>query len=494
MNNLMENYIQSYLHRRQATLRLVGALSVLALLVATGVFWQLHHTGIAMTNQVDCGLEEHTHGDECYTTVLSCALEEGEDSIVNAVYEETTVLVCSMDESEGHTHDDSCYDEEGVLTCTETESAGHTHTDSCYSTEEVLVTEEQIIPGHTHDDSCYTTALTCETPEHTHDISCLADLTADVESADDWKATLPEQTGNYAEDVVAIAQSQLGYTESTANFILSDDGTTRKGYTRYGEWYGLPYGDWCAMFVSFCLHYAGVPEEDFPEAAGVYAWIESLKELEIYADAEDYTPRAGDIIFFDSNSDGKADHVGIVEALELDEDGEIVAIYTIEGNYSDSVAENKYDPDDTIIVGYGILPEAEETVTQPGEEEDFSETVTYTATADGAAVTVVAPLGALPEGAELSVVLIEESSEAYSEAAEAIGFDGSQEDAGLVVLDITFILNGEEVEPTEAVQVTIDAAQLIPEAVDLTTVEVQHLEQTENGVEAVLVAAADDIK
>jgi hypothetical protein len=31
-----------------------------------------------------------------------------------------------------------------------------------------------------------------------------------------------------------------------------------KGITRYGQWYGDAYGDWCAMFVSFCMNNAGI--------------------------------------------------------------------------------------------------------------------------------------------------------------------------------------------------------------------------------------------
>ena len=74
-----------------------------------------------------------------------------------------------------------------------------------------------------------------------------------------------ELTGIWAEDLTMIAETQIGVKESTANFTLSENGE-RKGITRYGQWYGEPYGDWDAMFVSFCLNYAEVPYNSVPRA------------------------------------------------------------------------------------------------------------------------------------------------------------------------------------------------------------------------------------
>lgn len=62
-----------------------------------------------------------------------------------------------------------------------------------------------------------------------------------------------------------------------------------------------------------------------------------------------YTPKAGDIIFFDwKNSDGIADHMGIVEKVDSN------YIYTIEGNNGDACKECKYKVTDKKILGYGI--------------------------------------------------------------------------------------------------------------------------------------------
>ena len=84
------------------------------------------------------------------------------------------------------------------------------------------------------------------------------DEDADVEGYGTWSALFASMpfTGNWADDLVAIAVSQIGYHESYANYAVSESGQ-KNGYTRYGDWYGFPYGDWCAMFISFCMHYAG---------------------------------------------------------------------------------------------------------------------------------------------------------------------------------------------------------------------------------------------
>ena len=87
----------------------------------------------------------------------------------------------------------------------------------------------------------------------------VSDPEADLEDEDLWDlmfAYLP-LSGNWADDLVLVAESQLGYTESAENFdaVLNEnkDGYDRFGWTRYGAWYGYPYGDWCATFISFCL-------------------------------------------------------------------------------------------------------------------------------------------------------------------------------------------------------------------------------------------------
>ncbi len=237
----------------------------------------------------------------------------------------------------------------------------HQHDESCQ--EETVVCGEEEDPEHTHTEACYETTLTCEMPEHTHTADCLMDETADVETAADWEATLPPRGGTGAADVVAIAQSQIGYTESRKNFRVAEDGGTHMGYTRYGAWYGNPYGDWDAMFASFCLNYAGISQEAFPISAGAYAWTAALAERGLYADTQTYQPAAGDLLFLDRDGDGRADYVGVL--AQKDEENGIFAM--IAGDSHDAVEELTVSRGQ--VLGYGVVA-GEET---PPLEEEFTE-------------------------------------------------------------------------------------------------------------------------
>lgn len=54
------------------------------------------------------------------------------------------------------------------------------------------------------------------------------------------------------------------------------------------------------------------------------------------------------IIFFDWESDGETDHVGIVEKVENG------IVYTVEGNSGDSCRINQYPVGHSQIYGYGV--------------------------------------------------------------------------------------------------------------------------------------------
>ena len=297
-----------------------------------------------------CGMQEvaaHTHTDACYTVFVSygCGMEEIAEHVhTDECYITTAISYgCGLEEAAAHTHGDACYTTADVCTLPETE--GHTHSDSCYRTIYECGLDAQ---EHIHTESCYAPpALICELEEHEHTLACYSNPAADLESPSAWEATLPDTlTGIYTEDLLTVARSQLGYTESSRNYIVDDSGKL-KGYTRYGDWYGIPHGDWCAMFASFCLHYAGV--EEFPLEASCPKWEEILREKNLYKDPSEYIPKAADLIFFDWNENDILDHVGIVEEV-VDTD-----VIVIEGNSNDCVEKNKYELHDSRIAGYGVL-------------------------------------------------------------------------------------------------------------------------------------------
>lgn len=309
--------------------------------------------------------EGHTHGTACYESLLTCELsEEPAHQHTDACYEMLSVLICGLEDGAILTASTDTTEPERELICTEPVAQVHTHGDSCYvSTEEdPLTCTLPADENHTHSAICYGTwELICGKEEHTHDLLCQNDPEADVETEADWIATFADVTltGEWDEDLLSIARSQLGYQESTRNYEVMEDGETIKGYTRYGDWYGMPYGDWCAMFVSFCLNYAEIPQNAIPYEANCPGWIEALQnpDYDLYQPAGEYTPVPGDLIFFDWEEDGTADHVGIVTEIIPATEEEPAKIKTIEGDMGDRVAEQEYDMDDVVILGYAKLPE-----------------------------------------------------------------------------------------------------------------------------------------
>lgn len=139
--------------------------------------------------------------------------------------------------------------------------------------------------------------------------------------------------GNAA--MVAVAQSQIGNI----------------GGAPYWSWWGLNYRvEWCAIFVSWCADQCGYLDAGvLPKMEGVRPYVDWFIERGQWQ-GRDYEPSPGDIIFFDWESDGLADHVGIVEKVENG------FVYTVEGNSGDVCAERHYTLRVAPIFGFG-LPE-----------------------------------------------------------------------------------------------------------------------------------------
>ena len=237
----------------------------------------------------------------------------------------------------------------------------HQHNEEC--TVQTLICEDT---EHEHADDCYEITYSCDMTEHIHTADCYSDISADLETAEIWEETIkglpPELSPE--ETLIAVAETQLDYHESDLNFTV-DEEKEKHGYTRYGEWYGNPYGEWSTMFTSFCLHYAGL--EDMPSSAGAESMQMELQEAELYRPAEEFTPYAGNIVFIDKDGDGTADVTAIVTEVTG------ASISVIEGDLDNKVAENSYELADKSIIGYGILSVAEmseDEVVDPADAAD----------------------------------------------------------------------------------------------------------------------------
>ncbi len=201
---------------------------------------------------------------------------------------------------------------------------------------------------HSHTDECYSQESPCNLAEHIHTGTCYSNFDADLETTSDWEKTLSSITyvKSSSQNLVSVATSQLGYTESKMNFKIGDDGV-RRGYTRYGQWFGNPYGEWSTMFTSFCIRYAGM--DSVPISAGAEAMRIKWKAIDLYFDKSDYTPVKGDIVFLDTDQNGTVDSTAIITESENG------FITVIGGDIEDAVSEKTYSLESSSeIIGYGI--------------------------------------------------------------------------------------------------------------------------------------------
>ena len=303
-----------------------------------------------------CGKEEtppHAHTESCVKVdkIQTCTDESEDHAHSDGCYQTKETYICGKTAGEGgHTHGPECYGTVETYTCgKEAGEGGHTHGESCYETRDVLTCEI-----HVHTEACYEEVLVCDQEEHTHSLSCFSDPEADVESETVWENSVSgvALTGVWAEDVIAIAESQLGYTESERNYTVTGDGA-RKGYTRYGDWYGDPYGDWSAMFVSFCLYYAGISRQSVPYASDCAGWVGTLagETWGLYRSMEGNSPQKGDIVFLDTDADGSADHAGLVASVSGG------SLRIIVGDSDNSVRTVSCAMSSDSLLGFAALPE-----------------------------------------------------------------------------------------------------------------------------------------
>lgn len=103
-----------------------------------------------------------------------------------------------------------------------------------------------------------------------------------------------------AQKIIEIAEKEIGITELPPNSNL----------TKYGKWFGLNGVAWCGIFVSWCYDQAGANlgkigfKKGFAGCQTAVAHYKKTGEIT-------QNPKAGDIVFFDWNGDGRHDHTGI---------------------------------------------------------------------------------------------------------------------------------------------------------------------------------------
>ena len=378
---LLQLNIEKRRWRRAATI-----LTVLSFLVAIGVSWNLRMTGITIANGASCGLEEHQHAETCMAEqVLSCGYDveypaevpvekppeaPAEEPTEVPAEEPTEVPAEEPTEVPAEEPTEVPAEELAEVPAEEpTEVPAEEPAEALIEEAVAIVAEAPVeeattveveIPAeepaekpaekqnekHIHNDACYTIIYQCGLEEHIHELSCYSDTTADLEDWKIWEESLPELTGQIAEDVVLVAKSQLGMGESEVNFEFADDTEIRNGITRYGQWYGNPYGPWSNMFTSFCLHYAGFTAA--PLNSGAEVMRKDWEEAGLYRYTGNYEPLSGDIVFLDKNGNGIPEATAVIVEYF---DG---VLTVIEGDVDNFVVLQEYVVEDSAIIGYGV--------------------------------------------------------------------------------------------------------------------------------------------
>lgn len=359
----------------------------------------------------------HEHTDDCYTEVqtLTCLEEE-------------------------HVHDDDCYDpEDGSLIC---EKFEHTHDESCYTTEYELtcgleegeLVEQVVEPAqtaelvamavaepvalepvvdtvepiyHHHTDACYEEVLVCPLPEHHHTVSCLSDTSADLETPEEWQAANAEAviTGEWNEDLLSVAKTQLGYEQSEKNFEIDPaDGVTLRYYSRYGQSYGNAYGEWDVMFLAYCLKYAEIPQSAIPQEASVLALRSSMSGMDWLLEEDGSAAQPGDIVIYNKYVTRTVAVDSSADSAEPDLDD----LFSVDTEFENSAeledsgvsaldaapsADDSTGTQDTVLTPEPVDPQPEQPAEKPVDSADTAapSTVTSVSGADTLAPSVVSP-------------------------------------------------------------------------------------------------------
>jgi len=464
--------------------RVVAGFAAVVVFITT---YALILPALTQERQAYCGIEAHTHEEGCYYTPikeLNCSVAPHSHS--EECMNEEGVACCGYANFVIHRHNELCYNEVGLLSCRLAQITLHSHSEDCYEGEELvcdkpvyvlhshgegckdekgtLICGKEELTEHIHTDSCVTELtdakpiLVCGKQEHSHGEECYTDKTKDVETAEDWEATIPKAlSGVWQEDVVAVAKSQLGYYESSVNTVTDEDGNVH-GYTRYGAWYGAPYSKWDAAFVSFCLYYAGVRKEYFKYEADSAKWIELLDSSGYYKKAAEHKATVGDLVFFKKGGGSNAIYsVGIVDAVIADENGKLTGIKVIAGDVGNRVQYTEYGIEDETIVGYGTVDKAYNDYKKSTPKEH-----TYT-DGDVTVKAVYYPAAGIPEGAELVVKPMDntdnEYEDCYTKAKDRLDAANGEIKTSLIkefkLYDISFYLEGKEIQPNDTVDISI---------------------------------------
>lgn len=143
--------------------------------------------------------------------------------------------------------------------------------------------------------------------------------------------------------ILSLAMSYIGTTEgSTAHKEIIRAYNRVKALDAYKMTVNDP---WCAAFIVAIFAMCGF-ENLIPCYASCQQMIYCFLQMDRYYSNSDFSPKPGDIVFYNWDSNNKSDHVGLV----TNNNGG--ALTVIEGNKSDKVAIRYISRDSSYIMGF----------------------------------------------------------------------------------------------------------------------------------------------
>lgn len=253
-------------------------------------------------------------------------------------------------------------------------------------------------------------------PEHHHTVSCLSDTSADLETPEEWQAANADAviTGEWNEDLLSVAKTQLGYEQSEKNFEIDPaDGVTLRYYSRYGQSYGNAYGEWDVMFLAYCLKYAEIPQSAIPQEASVLALRSSMSGMDWLLEEDGSAAQPGDIVIYnkyvtrtvavDSSADSAEpdldDQFSVDTEFENSAELEDSGVSALDAAPSADDSTGAQDTaatsgtQDTVLTPEPVDPQPEQPAEKPVDSADTAapSTVTSVSGADTLAPSVVSP-------------------------------------------------------------------------------------------------------
>lgn len=221
-------------------------------------------------------------------------------------------------------------------------------------------------------------------------------------------------TGEWNEDLLSVAKTQLGYEQSEKNFEIDPaDGVTLRYYSRYGQSYGNAYGEWDVMFLAYCLKYAEIPQSAIPQEASVLALRSSMSGMDWLLEEDGSAAQPGDIVIYNKyvtrtvavDSSADSAEPDLDDLFSVDAEFENSAELEGSGVSAQDAAPSADDStgaqdtaatsgtQDTVLTPEPVDPQTEQPAEKPEDSADTaaSSTVTSVSGADTLAPSVVSP-------------------------------------------------------------------------------------------------------